>query len=75
MSLLVGAKFGDIIKNKNLREDNPEKYGFMYKENGVLHLTNMRGLYWTIINNPGANLEVMTSIFSDDYRKFLQEEE
>ena len=74
MPKLIGAKFGDIIDNKFLPEGSPKKYGFLYKENGVLFLTNMLGLYWEIINNPGANLEVMTSIFSEDYRKFLQEE-
>lgn len=70
MPQLTGCEFGDIIINHNYSNDNPKKIGIFIKENGVIHLTDTKGLYWTVTNDPGANLEVNGQI---DFEKYLKD--
>lgn len=70
MAKLIGAKFGDIILNKHLRADNPERCGVFVREKfGVITLTDTQDKFWTVSNDVGANFEVNGFIDFDEYLK------
>lgn len=77
MPKLIDMKYGDILINHHLSEDNPEHTGVFVRENlGVITITDTKGAFWQVINNPGSKLEINGCLdfeqYLKDYNKKLQ---
>lgn len=61
-------KFGDIIKNGYVSEDNPRRIGIFVKDRIFdMELTDGKGKFWTLVSNdPENRYEVIGTVLKEN---------